>query len=208
MFTPHDPANTIPIMSSNFSNDLLFGDPRRFAIQSCISQMCPGRGQMGLGLFVIHLEGFTYGVARPDATLLACSFYSVLERVENRGAHLALFTDELGGEMIAQAFYNMNYGGRYADDELMELYGPDLIGVLTQNKIQWAPDGDEAFDDGSFILQFDSGSKVRLIGFRVDEDGSIDPACLRDRWLDADEFYAVLQGWSSAFLAEWEASSE
>jgi hypothetical protein len=36
-------------------------------------------------------------------------------------------------------------------------YAVDLVG---------APDADEAFDDGSHILQFDIGDQVRLVAFK------------------------------------------
>jgi hypothetical protein len=74
---------------------------------------------------------------------------------------------------------------------------------------QWAPDGDEAFDDGSYVLQFDVDDRVRLIAFKHGERGEgwqCDSATLRDVWLAADEFYRILQQWHDAFYAEWVAA--
>src|SRR5690242_20205886 len=38
--------------------------------------------------------------------------------------------------------------------------------TLHSNSLVWAPDGDEAFDDSGYVLQFDLGDLVRLIAFR------------------------------------------
>ncbi len=43
--------------------------------------------------------------------------------------------------------------------------------MVWDSKLMWAPDGDEAFDDGSYVLQIDSGSLVRLIGFKGTSGG-------------------------------------
>ena len=44
--------------------------------------------------------------------------------------------------------------------------------------IVWAPDGDEAFDDGSYVLQVESGDQVRLIAFVGTPDFLYDPSSL------------------------------
>jgi hypothetical protein len=69
----------------------------------------------------------------------------------------------------------------------------------------WAPDGDAALDDGSYVLQFDVDDRVRVIAFRCRENFLHDPATLSDVWLSADGFYNVLQQWHDAFEAEWES---
>jgi hypothetical protein len=70
--------------------------------------------------------------------------------------------------------------------------------------IQWAPDGDAAFDDGSYILQFDVDRQVRLIAFKSMPDGSLyDPSTLVDLWMPTGEFNEILQRWHDDFVAEW-----
>jgi hypothetical protein len=69
--------------------------------------------------------------------------------------------------------------------------------------IQWAPDGDAAFDDDSYILQSDVDSQVRLIAFKSTPTGSYDPSTLADLWIPAREFYQILQRWHDDFVAEW-----
>ena len=80
----------------------------------------------------------------------------------------------------------------------------DSLVEIASHRITWAPDGDEAFDDGSYVLQFDVGDKVRLVAFKSGDLGhQYDPETLNDRWLEADQFYSILQQWRDAFEAEW-----
>jgi hypothetical protein len=65
---------------------------------------------------------------------------------------------------------------------------------------------DEAFDDGSYVLQFDVGDRVRLIAFKSDESYRHASGTLSDVWLPADEFYNVLREWRDAFEAAWMAA--
>ena len=67
----------------------------------------------------------------------------------------------------------------------------------------WAPDGDEAFDDGSYVLQFDMGETVRLIGFKCGSDGTPIPETLADCHLPEVLYYDTLSLWHSSFLREW-----
>lgn len=67
----------------------------------------------------------------------------------------------------------------------------------------WAPDGDAAFDDGSYILQFDFEDRVRLIAFKSDQGYSYDPATLSEVWMPAEAFYQILQQWRDSFEDEW-----
>jgi hypothetical protein len=69
-----------------------------------------------------------------------------------------------------------------------------------------APDGDEAFDDGSFVLQFDVGDRVRLIAFKSCHNYLHDAGSLSDVWLAADDFYGILRQWHDAFESEWEST--
>jgi len=69
----------------------------------------------------------------------------------------------------------------------------------------WAPDDDEAFDDGSYVLQFDVEGRVRVIAFRSTEDYVHDPATLSDVWLPIQGFYGVLSQWRDASVREWAA---
>jgi len=77
--------------------------------------------------------------------------------------------------------------------------------TLYSKSLVWAPDGnDEAFDDGSYVLQFDVGDRVRLIALKSPES-LVDPASVREVWLSSDSFYSTLREWRNTFLAEWES---
>jgi len=184
---------------------MIVGDPSVFAIESHITEAYQRPSQLALGFFVIHVSGFAFGVRTTDATMLACSYEAVLRRMDHRGKHIAPFANELAGE-IADAFRNAVYGEELRNNyfglthdqfsSFFEEPSTDLI---------WAPDGDEAFDDGSYVLQFDVGQNVRLIAFRTFTSGAHDPRTLVDTWLAADDYYDALKRWREAFKSEWES---
>lgn len=185
---------------------MIVGDPAIFAIESKITEAYEPLGSLAIGYFVIHVGGRPYGVCEPDATLLACSFGEVENRISRRGRHTAPFATEVDAGKIADAFRDAIYseaeGKRFFGiplDEFAALFFPE------SSDLMWAPDGDEAFDDGSYILQFDHLDRVRLIAFQSREDCRHDPNTLRDVWLAEYDFYQVLQTWCDAFLAEWHA---
>jgi hypothetical protein len=85
----------------------------------------------------------------------------------------------------------------------MTIFTPDSSDMVYSKHIMWAPDGDEAFDDGSYVLQFDVQSRIRVIAFKCGQDHLHDPATLSDVWLASCDFYCVLQQWLDAFESEW-----
>ena len=181
---------------------MLIGDPSEFAIESSISIVYEELGASALGYFVIHIGGRCYGVREPDASLLACSFDAVEERIAQRGTHTAPFATELDAGKIADAYRDAIYAPDQEDERFFGL--PQTEFSDYSGRISWAPDGDEAFDDWSHVLHFDVEGRVRLIGFRsLDEVYHHDPATLSDVWLEADKFYNVLKNWRDTFEAEW-----
>ena len=97
----------------------------------------------------------------------------------------------------------------YLDNDGNEMYfgmsEAEFTKTLYSRSLVWAPDGnDEAFDDGSYVLQFDVGDRVRLIAFKSPES-LVDPASVREVWLSSDSFYSTLREWRNTFLAEWES---
>lgn len=186
---------------------MIIGDASVFAIESGITQAYERLGFRALGFFVIHVDGRRYGVHEPDATMLACSFDQVERRIAHRGEHTAPFAAELDAGKIADLFRNTVYTDEpyesYLGVPLEELR--DLFCTQSHSPV-WAPDGDEAFDDGSYVLQFDFQDRVRLIAFKCGQGYLHDPATLREVWLAGDEFYCILQQWRDAFEAEWRIS--
>ena len=183
---------------------MIIGDARVFAIESGITEAYTRLGLRAMGFFVIHVGGLRYGVYEAKATLLANSFDEVHNRIVLRGQHTAPFATELEAGHVADAFRNAIYAKQQAE-RFFGIPLAEFSDLIHSNHIVWAPDGDEAFDDGSFVLQFDVGDRVRLIAFKCGEGYLHDPATLRDVWIGADSFYQVLLQWRNDFEREWAA---
>lgn len=182
---------------------MILGDPMTFAIESKITRAYAQLSFRGLGFFVIFVNENRYGVNTPDATMLACSFDKVERRIADRGRHIAPFATELNAGEIADSFRN----AIYAEKQNETYFGIPLREFKAyfgrrSSDLMWAPDGDEAFEDGSYVLQFDVGNQVRLIAFKCNASGQHDPSTLSDLWLPQEEYYRVLQQWLDAFNAE------
>ncbi len=192
---------------------MIIGDPRFFAIESRIKDAYESLGLLALGFFILHVGGRSYGQTAIDSTMLACSFNAVEERLTDRGKHTAPFAAESDAGKIADAFRNAIYSEEQ-EESYFGISRDDFCNFfyVESNDRMWAPDGDEAFDDGSFVLQFDVEDHVRLIAFRCWEEPGReylhDPATLSDVWLKADDFYRILQEWRDAFKAEWMAAKK
>jgi len=185
---------------------MIIGTPSTFAIESRIAQAYERLSFRALGFFVLHLRGERYGVLAPDATMLACSLGEVEDRLARRGSHTAAFASEADGGKIADAFRDAIYAPDQEDKSFFGIPQPEFSEFLHGNHLIWAPDGDEAFDDGSYVLHFDVGDRVRLIAFRCGEDHHHDPQTLRDVWLPASDYYGIIHQWRNAFIAEWQAA--
>lgn len=177
------------------------GNKESFALESHIEAISPNASQVALGFFVIHLQSKEFGVRKPDATMLGCSIESVKERIQNRGRHLAPFGLELSAIALAQSVVEV----LYADVREEEYFGIDTASferILEDGRLLWAPDGDEAFDDGSKVIQYDDHGYVRLIGFRYDGDFRVNPESFAEVTISAEEYYGVLSQWVEQVMTE------
>ena len=180
---------------------MIIGNPSVFAIESSISQAYERLSFRALGFFVIYVGGRYYGRRSPDSTMLACSYDEIERRIAGRGRRTALFATEEGGR-VADAFRSAFYDEK-PEEGYFGIPLADFVEMIHSKQIMW-PGGDEAFDDGSYVLQFDIGDRVRLIAFKSMEDGYLhDPGTRSEVSLAAEDFYRVLQDWRDAFLAEW-----
>lgn len=181
---------------------MIVGDPSIFAIESCITLAYERLSFRALGFFVVHIRGCSYGRRSPDSTMLASSFDEVERRLALRGSHVVPFASEPDAEKIARAFHN----ALYEDEQQENYFGIPLLEfseMIWSKRIAWCPDGDEAFDDGSYVLQFDVQDRVRLIAFNCNQDASGRPANVSDLWIAADDFYSILRKWCDTFEMEW-----
>jgi len=180
------------------------GDKAQFAIESGITKAYARLSFRALGFFVIYVRKLRYGVYAPDATLLACSFSEVVARIARRGTHTAPFAASAEAGVIADAYRDAIYAPDRENERFLGFPQPEFCSLFYLNHLAWAPDGDEAFDDESYVLHFDVGDWVRLVAFKNAEEGyHHDPRTLTDIWLEAGKFYRVLEDWRKAFQEEW-----
>lgn len=137
----------------------------------------------------------------PDASMLGCSFSDVRRRLQKRGEHKAPFSREPAGR-LADALAASRYDLDRQDEEFFGFRSEPFCDFVISNEILWAPDGDEAFDDGSHVLQFDEGNLVRLVAFKNSATPELTQSTVVEEWLGADEFYDVLATWTERFEAE------
>ncbi len=179
------------------------GNPKKFAIESYISKIDKNQSIRGIGYFLIHIQEKQYGVKESDATALACSFDEVEKRISMRNKHIAPFSNIKESQLIAFNFQKALYA---EDAEMSDYFGlsyNEFDDFIHNNNLLWAPDGDEAFDDGSHVIQFDVKNKVRLIGFKTTPNYSYDEHSLSDLWIEIEEYYDVLNKWYVQFKNEW-----
>lgn len=179
---------------------MIVGDSLVLAIETGITYAYRERGFMALGFFIIHVLGNEYGIREPNASMLANSYDAVKERLREKGEHAAFFSRHHSANEIATSFmdavYGVNPDGRLYFGESLDVF----TSILSSAKIVWAPDGDSAFDDGSYVLQFDVGDNVRVIAFKSKNDAI---EMLSDVFVDSAQFYKLLDEWVGAFENEW-----
>ena len=122
--------------------------------------------------------------------MLACSFDGVVARIQGRGTLQAPFAEAAALD-IANAYTSAVFPESNENQTYFDLTEAQFTKILFSNYLVWAPDGDGAFDDSSYVLQFDVGNRVRLIAFRR-PDSLLNPSSVREAWLSSDAFYNTL----------------
>jgi hypothetical protein len=179
----------------------LIGNLNEFAIDWGITRPYESASLLALGWFTVWLKGKQFGVKSPEATMLACSFDEVKKRISDRGTHTAIFSKESASSIVA-AYRSVRYEKLPSFDDILGLSKHKVEDELLKKKIQWCPDGDEAFDDGSHILQFDLDKEVRLIGFNNSEYKTDTYDKIVDLWIPSDHYYGLLTDWINVFTIE------
>jgi hypothetical protein len=181
---------------------MIVGDISKIAIESEITVAFSELHKIALGFFILHVANKSYGVRATEASLLACSLQTVRQRIANRGDHETFLAaiDDPGA--IVEAVLSCLYSLARQDDIFFGFSCEDFRTHIYTKNLIWAPDGDEAFDDGSFVLQFDIGDKIRLIGFRQGDTPNDLPFDIVDITIGAQEYYAVLEDWVLHFEIE------
>ena len=176
----------------------LNGDPNTFAIEWYIHQSYERRSLLALGFFVIHVDGQQYGVRNVEASMLACSYSAVLQRIKNKGHHTSRFFPSPAIQLV-ETYLDLYFSIPGAVSSLTGATISDFISSTGERDLMWAPDGDEAFDDGGHVLQIDIGNEVRLIAFK--NNGPIEEirSSIREIKLPAETFYKILEEWVKDF---------
>lgn len=182
---------------------LIVGNPAVFAIESSITEAYESLGQRALGYFVIHVSGKSYGVRSETATLLACSFDTVARRIERRGMHRLPFDTNVSSAELVDSVRGAIYDESRDNDTFFGLSDERFHQLLVDNEIIWAPDGDEAFDDGGHVLQLDHREDVRVVAFKQAADSRSVAESISEARLPADVFYGVLENWRDEFETQW-----
>jgi hypothetical protein len=178
------------------------GDVSKFAIESQIVEFWPDRRFMAYGYFTIIVNNKRYGLADQDDVTLSMPMRKMVRCIERRGTHNASFATRGNAIEIAD-YVNL---AEYADNDYVEYMGlsrRQLQSEVASRKLDWLTSESEAFDDGSTMLHFDCGEQVRLVAYKAGEDFHAVKGSVADVWLDADEFYGVLNAWASSFNAVW-----
>jgi hypothetical protein len=185
---------------------MIVGDPNRFALESEITKAYEEKSLRALGFFVIHVAGRCFGVREMEATMLANSFDEVGERIARRGQHADPLLAAAAARTLALAVSQAIYGYSERGKPLLGMNDAEIADRFASSQALWAPGGDEAFDDGSYVLHFDLGNRVRLVAFRRTVSSLLDPGSLVETSLEADEFYGILEAWRRGFGEEWKLS--
>ena len=181
---------------------MLIGNESRFAIDSQLSEKNLSHSQIGIGYFNIILANHRFGIHEIDATVLGCSYKNVVNCLQMRNKHVAPFSEINDPHCIAKNLRDVLYINGDKGGPVFGLSRRSVINLVYKNKLLFAPDGDEAFDDGSYVIHFDIGPEVRLIGFMSGNGEFYEESTLVDVRLSANEFYGIIESWRLGFEKE------
>jgi Immunity protein 42 len=182
---------------------MIVGDLNTFAIESEITLAYDRLNEVALGFFAVHIMGRCYGVRKPDATMLADPFNEVVKRITKRGSHNPVFPMTATAANIAYSFRRAIYDESKDGELFFGMSVRQFTNAISSNRLEWTAYCDEAFDDSSYVLQFEDDNQVRLVAFTGTPDFRYDPTSLRDVRLSPDAFYGILQEWHERFRNEW-----
>jgi hypothetical protein len=174
------------------------GERDAFAIVCEVSEWLERDSQLGIGSFRYFVAGASFGRSEPDATLLGCSVQNVERRIRSRGRRVYLVEDGMNAAEIVSGYLRL-YSAAWIGDRGASLYRTASVEAYGRDGVVAAPDGDEAFDDGSHVLQFDRGDDVRVIAVRNFDTEAEALGSVREALLTADQFYGVLSKWVAEF---------
>lgn len=187
-------------------------DWQGFLIDAGIGCFVESASILALGYFNICIGETRYGKAELDATGMGCSYDEVVRRWRERRRSVFPELGVLPARQMAEAYLTYQYLDADPDRTYCGLVRHEFGNRLIESKVVWAPDGDEAFDDDSCVLQFDIGDQVRIVGFKGVDFEELDDT-ISEIYLPAVEFYELLRLWivdfeglcrrHSPYLQQW-----
>lgn len=179
------------------------GNRSIFGIESGVFEFIENPNQLGIGYFIIQMDGKEFGVKKERATILGNSYWEIKARLARKGRHTISFGEVASAAAISCSIANIIYNRHFKSEILNAEEIDELVRKLYENDLVWAPDGDSAFDDGSHIIQIDCENYVRLICFNNDETEDATLNSIVDLKISSLEYYGILADWRAQFSQNW-----
>ncbi|MCA9290144.1 MAG: hypothetical protein KDA25_03385 [Phycisphaerales bacterium] len=166
----------------------LFGDQQRFAVEVRYGSDSARDIGSAFGRFRLWIRGQSFGCPGDSSSCFAPSGESLRQRWRQRGQHHADWVDRERPLAALREVHELVY--LLTDDDLAER-GLQPNRVAEAVNLMMAPDGSEAFDDGSLVIQWDTDDQVIVAGTIVTDEGVDDSIALIA--LANNEFYGIIQ---------------
>lgn len=180
---------------------MIIGTPSRFAVEFHILKAYAELHSRASGCFFYHVNGVRYGVDEPDASWLANTFDEVERRILRRGFFVGEIFEDWSADQVVLAIEKSLYEDIPEDTLFNGVALSKVSQLIYRNRLLLAPDGDEVFDDGSHLIQLESGTSVRIVaGKLLTREGKPVIRDVSEVVLSDVDFYGILEG----FLLEFE----
>lgn len=164
------------------------GDVRTFAIDTALHPECLRTHQEAFGRHQLWVGGQVYGRHDEDASCLAATFDNTVRIFQERGSF------ELPGPISPIEALELAHKVIFLGDELLPMHlRPFINSCGYWSRRLLAPDGEEAFDDGAFVMPIEHRGDVIIAAAFSNAHGLIGP--ISEARMIADDFYQVLGGW-------------
>jgi len=172
---------------------MIIGDPDRFAIEFEISEPYEDKHFLAMGIFIVLINGREYGLRKHDATTFGGAVDAVETLIEWRGRGAETDLSTMTAMAVAEAYLSAFYLDEplVFREEQRETWQQKFLAA----NCLW-PNSDEEFDDGSHILYFNLGNRIRLVAFKNDDCQLAD---LTEIMIDPEVFHDVLSRWLDCF---------
>lgn len=166
---------------------MIFGSKAIFAIEVEVNN-CFYDKFIGEGKFLVYIYDTAYGLDKNYATTFLC-IMDDLRKFSQNSSNVDVDLSNYTAYEIAMCYYCQNYS-----EQDLSMYSDDLLRKSKKLEV-WAPEA--AFDDGSYLIQFDNNGKTRLVAFKsCSKEGicTVKKKSVSEITLDSNEFKKILSG--------------